>query len=41
MTAWKDSQTMGNSFQKFFADGEGDAVMAGWNAATDCTARNF
>jgi hypothetical protein len=43
MTAWKDFQTMGASFEKFFSKGkgEGDAVMAEWSAAATCTSRNF
>ena len=41
MTGWKDFKTMGNGFQRFFGEGEGDAVMVDWNAAAKCTARNF
>lgn len=41
MTAWKDFQTMGTSFEKFFGEGEGDDVMAEWSAAATCTSRNF
>ena len=32
---------MGTSFEKFFGEGEGDAVMAEWGAAATCTSRNF
>ena len=41
MTAWKDFQTMGTSFESSLVKVKAIDVMAEWSAAATCTSRNF
>lgn len=41
MTGWQDFRTMGDGFQTFFAEGDGDDIYAKWNETVECSNRNF